>query len=66
VKQVHAVKGVPFGIELDAADKAAFVVFLLENGDHLHIQIDQSQLETLSRHIGYAVSQLPAKTRRPS
>jgi hypothetical protein len=64
MKQVRAVSGVPLGAAYDAENDVVALTFVLDDGDHLHVQIGRSQLQTLSQHIAHVASQLPAKKRR--
>jgi hypothetical protein len=65
MKEVGVIRGIPFGVRADLEDHSALVDFLLEGGDHLHIEVSQQQLDTLFQHIADAIAQLSAGTRRP-
>lgn len=45
--------------ETDVAD----LTFVLENGDHLHVQTSRAALENLSRHIEHILADKPSRPR---
>ena len=57
--QIRVITGSPIGAawaESDVAD----LTFVLEGGDHLHLQTSRAGLENLSRHIEHILSERPS------
>ncbi len=56
--EITVIRAVPLGADADLENEIAYVTFVLENGDHLHVEMAIHGLEKLSRHIEHAREQL--------